>query len=67
MPVYQSLPDLDLSAKYHLKAVGCERQAGQATDQATERQWRELAAQWLSMADQAATMSGDASRAELVW
>jgi hypothetical protein len=67
MPAYQSLPELDLSAKYHLKAVGCEHQAGQATDQATEQQWRELAAQWLSMADQAATMSGDASRAELAW
>jgi hypothetical protein len=24
MPAYQSVPELDLSEKYHLKAVGCE-------------------------------------------
>jgi hypothetical protein len=67
MPAYQSLPELDLSAKYHLKAAGCEQQAEQAIDHATEQEWRELAAQWHSMADQAGTMSGDVSRAELVW
>ena len=64
MPAYQSIPEFDLSQKYHLKAVGCERQAEHATDQPTEQEWRELAAQWHSMADQAATMSGEASRAE---
>jgi hypothetical protein len=67
MPAYQSLIEFDLSQRYHLKAAGCEHQAEQATDHATEREWRELAAQWHSMADQATTMSGDASRAELIW
>jgi hypothetical protein len=67
MPVYQSLPELDLSQRYHLKALGCEQQAERATEQSTEQEWRELAAQWHSMADQAATISGDASRADLVW
>lgn len=64
MPAYQSVPELDLSAKYHLKAVGCERQAKHATDQETEQEWRQLAMQWHSMADQAATMLDDASRAD---
>jgi hypothetical protein len=64
MPAYQSVPELDLSAKYHLKAVGCEHQAKHATDQATEQEWRQLAMQWHSMADQAATMSDDSSRAD---
>jgi hypothetical protein len=64
MPAYQSIPELDLSAKYHLKAIGCEHQAKHATDQATEQEWRHLAIQWHSMADQAATMSDDSSRAD---
>ena len=54
MPAFQSVPEVDLSAKYHLTAVGCERQAEHATDQDTEQQWRQLAAQWHSMANQAA-------------
>jgi hypothetical protein len=65
MPAFQSVPDLDLSAKYHLKAVGCEQQAEHATDQTTEQEWRQLAAQWHSMADQAGTLSGETSRADL--
>jgi hypothetical protein len=64
MPAYQSVPELGLSAKYHLKAIGCEHQAKCATDQETEREWRQLAKQWHSMADQAATMLDDASRAD---
>jgi cell division protein FtsL len=64
MPAFQSTPEFDLSAKYHLRAVGCERQAEHATDQTTEQEWRELAAQWHSMADQATVLSGDASRAD---
>ena len=64
MPAFQSTPEFDLSAKYHLKAVGCEQQAEHATDQTTEQEWRELAAQWHSMADQATVLSGDASRAD---
>jgi hypothetical protein len=67
MPAFQSSPELDLSAKYHLKAVGCEQQAEHATDQTTEQEWRQLAAQWHSMADQAAALSGDASRADFCW
>jgi hypothetical protein len=31
---HQSAPELDLSATYHLKAVGCEQHAEHATDQA---------------------------------
>jgi hypothetical protein len=62
MPVHQSVPEVDLSAKYHLKAVGCEQQAEHATSQTTEQEWRQLAVQWHSMADQAATLSADASR-----
>jgi hypothetical protein len=62
MPFYQSISDADLSARYHLKAVGCEQHAEQATDQTTEQEWRQLAAQWHSMADQAAILSVDASR-----
>jgi hypothetical protein len=67
MPAYQSVPEVDLSKKYHLQAVGCEQQAEQATDQTTEQEWRQLAAQWHLMANQAATMSGDSSRADLFW
>jgi hypothetical protein len=65
MPAYQSIREFDLSAKYHLKAVGCEQQAEHATDRTTEQEWRQLAAQWHSMADQAATLSGEASQADL--
>jgi hypothetical protein len=65
MPAYQSTAEFELSAKYHLKAVGCEQQAKQATDQTTEREWRQLAVQWHSMAD--ATMSTGSSRADLFW
>jgi hypothetical protein len=65
MPAYQSTAEFELSAKYHLKAVGCEQQAKQATDQTTEQEWRQLAVQWHSMADQAATMSAGSSMAEL--
>jgi hypothetical protein len=56
MPAYQSIPEVDLSAKFHLKAVGCEQQAEHATDQTTEQEWQELAVQWHSMADQAAKL-----------
>jgi hypothetical protein len=61
MPAFQSVPEFDLSEKYHLKAVGCEKCAVHASDQSTEQAWQELAAQWHSMADQAAMMLGDAS------
>jgi len=64
MPAFQSLPESDLSAKYHLKAVGCEQQAEHATDRTTEQEWRELATQWHSMADQANTMSAYFSRVD---
>jgi hypothetical protein len=57
MPAYQSVPEFALSEKYHLKAVGCEKCAEHASDQTTEQEWQELAAQWHSMADQAAQMS----------
>jgi len=67
MPAFQSVPEFDLSSKYHLKAVGCERQAQHATDQTAEQEWRQLAAQWHSMADQAAALSGEASRAGFCW
>ncbi len=56
MPAYQSVPELALSEKYHLKAVGCEKFAEHASDQTTEQEWQELAAQWHSMADQAVKM-----------
>ena len=59
MSAHQIAPGLDLSATYHLKAAGCEQQAEHATDQATEQEWRQLAVQWRSMADQAAAMSAD--------
>jgi hypothetical protein len=39
MPAYQSTPEFDLYATYHLKAVRCEQQAEHATDQATEQEW----------------------------
>jgi hypothetical protein len=50
MPAFQGISEINLSAKYHLKAVGCEQQAEQATDRTTEQEWRELAAQWHSQA-----------------
>jgi hypothetical protein len=64
MSAHQSAPELDLSATYHLKAVGCEQQAEHATEQATEQEWRQLAVQWHSIADQAAAMSADLSRVD---
>ena len=64
MPAFQSVPELELSEKYHLKAVGCEKCAGHASDQSTEQEWQELAAQWHAMADQAAHMLCDASQHE---
>jgi hypothetical protein len=65
MPAFQSVPDLGLSRKYHLKAIGCEICAEHATDLTTEQQWHGLAVQWHSMADQAAKMSKEASQDEL--
>lgn len=59
MPVFQSVADLSLSRKYHLKAVGCERCAEHASDLTTEQQWHDLAQQWQSMADQAAKMPAE--------
>lgn len=67
MPAFQSITEFDLSAKYHLKAVGCEQQAEHATDQTTEQEWRQLAAQWYLMADQVAQMSSDAALADAIW
>jgi hypothetical protein len=61
MPAYQNVAEFGLSREYHLKAVACEKQAMNATDQTTVQQWHELAAQWDSMANQAAKMLGDAS------
>ena len=54
MPAYQSVPEFDLSRKYHLKAAGCEQCAERASDPITEQEWQDLATQWHSMADQAA-------------
>jgi hypothetical protein len=67
MPAYQSTAEFELSAKFHRKAAGCEQQAEQATDQTTEQEWRQLAVQWHSMADQVATVSAGSSRADLFW
>jgi hypothetical protein len=64
MPAFQSVTEPELSQKYRLNAIGCERQAKRATHQATEQRWHDLAAQWHSMADQAAKMLGDACRHE---
>jgi hypothetical protein len=61
MPAYQSVGEFGLSQEYHLKAVASEKRAKNATDQITVQQWHELAAQWDSMANQAAKMLGDAS------
>jgi hypothetical protein len=38
MPAYQSIPEFDLSEKYHLKAVRCERCAKNASDQNAEQE-----------------------------
>jgi hypothetical protein len=62
---HQSAPELDLSATYHLKAVGCEQHAERATDQAAVLEWGQLAVQLHSMADQAAAMSADLSRGDV--
>ena len=64
MPAFQSAAEFGLSQKYHLKAVGCEKCAGHASDQALEQEWQELATQWHSMAAQAAKMSDEASQDE---
>jgi hypothetical protein len=64
MPAYQSATDFSLTEKYHMKAAGCEQQAEHANDRTTEREWRLLAAQWHSIADQVATLSGEASPAD---
>ena len=64
MPAFQSVPDLGLSRKYHLKAIGCEICAEHATNLTTEQQWHGLAVQWHSMADQAAKILGDGSQHE---
>jgi hypothetical protein len=64
MPAYRSVSDFSLTEKYHMRAAGCEQQAEHATDRSTEQQWRQLAVQWHSMADQAAALSGEASRAD---
>ena len=64
MPAFQSVPEFALSEKYRLKVVGCEKCAEHASDQTTEQEWQELAAQWRSMADQAAKMLGEASQHE---
>jgi hypothetical protein len=64
MPAFLSVPESALSEKYHLKAAGCEKCAEHASDQTTEQEWQELAAQWHSMADQAAKMLSGASQHE---
>jgi hypothetical protein len=64
MPAFQSASEPELSQKYRLNAIECERQAKCATDQASEQRWHELAAQWHSMADQADKMLSGASRHE---
>jgi hypothetical protein len=64
MPVFQSVSKPELSQKYRLNAIGCERQAKRASNHATEQRWLELAVQWHSMADQAAKMPGGTSRQE---
>ena len=61
MPAFQSVSRPELSQKYRLKAIECERQAKRATHQVTEQRWLELAVQWHSMADHAAKMLGRAS------
>jgi|GEM_PF-1219683 hypothetical protein len=65
MPAYQSLPEFDLSEKYHLKAACCEKCAEYASDQTIAQEWQKLATQWHSMPDQAAAqMSEKASQDE---
>jgi hypothetical protein len=65
MPAFQSASEPELSRKYRLNALGCERQAKRAIDLATEQRWLEFAAQWHSMADQAIKMPRGASRHDL--
>ncbi len=62
MPAFYGVAELGLSQKYRLKAIGCEKQAEDATNQATVQQWHELAAQWHSMAEQASKMLDGDSR-----
>ena len=61
MPAYQSVSEFDISEKYHLKAIGCEKCAERASDQNTEQEWQELATQWHLMANRAAKMADQAS------
>jgi hypothetical protein len=56
---FKSVAEFDLSVKYRLKAAGCEQQAKLTSNQIAEQEWRQLAAQWLSMADKAVKMNGD--------
>jgi hypothetical protein len=65
MPAFQSVANLGLPQRYYLNAVGCEKQARNATDQTAEKQWRELAAEWHSMADRAADLQYEAPQHEL--
>jgi hypothetical protein len=62
MPAYQSVPEFEISEKYHQKAIGCEKCAERASDQSTEQEWQELATQWHLMARRAAKMSDQASK-----
>jgi hypothetical protein len=64
MPAYQSVAKFDLPRKYRMKAAGCEQCAQIASDPPTGQQWRELAAQWRSMASQAAQVIRDDSWSE---
>ena len=61
MPAYLSVPEFDISEKYHLKAIGCEKCAEHASDQSTEQEWQELATQWHLMASRAAKMADQTS------
>jgi hypothetical protein len=58
MPAFQSVTEPELSQKYRLNAIECEKQAKCATDQVTKQRWHELAMQWHSMADKAAELLG---------
>jgi hypothetical protein len=57
VPVFQSAPDIGLSRRYHLKAVGCEKFAEHASDLTTEQQWH-------AMADRAAGTAGQTAEDE---
>jgi hypothetical protein len=45
---------LKASEKYRLKALTCERLAREATDEATETAWEELAIEWHILASRIA-------------